>query len=248
MECRLLLRSSMALSNASPAPSNDELAIVATLDDMPRERLLHRGPRSVGDPDLLAIILGTGVRDHPVMEVATELVHTIGGVAAISRASPHEMAQVRGVGLARAARITAAFELGRRAVEITQHKPALSSAEDVYRCVAPRLAGLAQEVVLAIGVDIRNGVLDIVEIARGSGGHVEVEPRDVFRVLIRMGAAGGIVVHNHVGADPDPSDEDRELTERLREAGRFLGIPLIDHVIVCGTQFRSLAEWMGMDY
>jgi DNA repair protein RadC len=188
------------------------------------------------------------VRDRPVLAVAAELIQTIGGVAALSRASPHELAQVLGVGAARAARIAAAFELGRRAVELVHHRRQLGTAEDVYRCIAPRLVGVRQEVVFTIGVDVRNGMLDIVEIARGSVAHVEVQPREVFRPLVRMAAAGGVLAHNHPSGDPTPSRADRELTRRMREVGRLVGIPIIDHVVIGDGAYRSIAEWLGTDF
>jgi DNA repair protein RadC len=216
--------------------------------DRPRERLWRCGTQSLGEAELLALLLGTGVRSRPVLAVASELVQAVGGVGALSRASPHELAQILGIGAARAARIAAAFELGRRAVEVTQHRKLLGHADDVYRCVAPRLAALSQEVFIAIGVDVRNGMLDIVEVARGGLAHVDVHPREVFRPLVRMSAAGGVLVHNHPSGDPTPSREDRELTQRMREAGRILGIPIIDHVVVGDRSFRSMSEWMGTEF
>jgi DNA repair protein RadC len=216
--------------------------------ERPRERLLRCGTTELGDDELLALILGTGIRDHPARAVALELVRSAGGVGPLSRSSPRELAQIIGVGAARAARVAAAFEIGRRAVDAVQHRPTLGRAEDVFHCVAPRLAGLAQEVFISIGVDIRNGLLDVVEVARGTVAGVEVHPREVFRPLIRMAAAGGVLVHNHPSGDPTPSAEDLELTRRLREVGRVLGLPIIDHVIVGDRSFRSLAEWMGTEF
>lgn len=218
------------------------------LDDRPRERLWRTGTDALGDEDLLSILLGTGVRATPVRAVAAELVRSAGGVAILSRASPRELAQVHGVGAARAARVAAAFELGRRAVHAVQHRETVGRAEDVFRIVVPQLAGLAQEVFLAIGVDIRNGLLDVVEVARGTVNGVEVHPREVFRPLVRMAAAGAVLVHNHPSGDPTPSPEDLELTRRLREVGRVLGIPVIDHVVVADDSFRSIAEWMGTEF
>ncbi|HEU4728924.1 MAG TPA: DNA repair protein RadC [Kofleriaceae bacterium] len=241
----------MQVVHAIPHPDIEPISIaelVTEPTEKPRERLLRAGPHSLGDAELIALVLGTGVRHHPVLEVAAEMIHASGGVAALSRASPHELAQVLGVGHARAARIAAAFELGRRAVEIVQHRPHLGTAEDVYRCIAPRLVGVRQEVVFAIGVDTRNGMLDIVEIARGSVAHVEVQPREVFRPLVRMAAAGGVLAHNHPSGDPTPSRADRDLTRRMREVGRLLGIPIIDHVIIGDGAYRSIAEWMGTDF
>jgi DNA repair protein RadC len=221
------------------------MELVSPDADRPRERMLRRGAQSSSDEELLAILLGTGVRDHPAQMVAGELVRSAGGMAALSRASPRELAQVIGVGAARAARVAAAFELGRRAVEGVQHRESLSRPEDVFRIVSARLAGLAQEVFLVIGVDIRNHLLDVVEVARGTVAGVEVHPREVFRPLIRMAAAGGVLVHNHPSGDPTPSPEDGELTRRLREVGSLLGLPIIDHVVIGDRSFRSLAEWMG---
>lgn len=221
--------------------------LLADQTDRPRERLWRAGPQSLGDAELLALVLGTGVRDRPVLAVAADLVHTLGGVASLSRASPHELAQVTGIGAARAARIAAAFELGRRAVDVVHHRKLIGRAEDVYRCVSARLAGLSQEVFMVIGVDIRNGLLDVVEVARGTIAHVDVHPREVFRPLVRMAAAGGILVHNHPCGDATPSHHDVELTYRMRDIGRILGIPIIDHVVIGDRSFRSVAEWIGLD-
>ena len=215
--------------------------------DLPRERLLRRGAYGVGDEELLAVVLGTGVRAHSARSVAAALVRAAGGVAHLSRASPHELAQVVGVGAARAAQIAAAFELGRRAIEVAQHRDTLGHPEDVLRCVGPRLAGLAQEVFLALGIDSRNGLLEVVEVARGTVASVEVHPREVFRPLVRMAAAGAVVVHNHPSGDPTPSVEDVELTRRLRAAGEVLGIPIVDHVVIGDNSYISVAEWMGPD-
>ena len=224
----------------------DDIVPEATCE-RPRERLWRTGTDALGDEDLLAMVLGTGVRDRPVREVAAELVRAAGGVGALSRASPRELVQVSGVGTARAARVAAAFELGRRAVDAVHHRETVGRAEDVYRVVAPRVAGLAQELFIVIGVDIRNGLLDVVEVARGSVAGVEVHPREVFRPLVRMAAAGGVLVHNHPSGDPTPSPEDVELTRRLREVGRLLGIPIIDHVVIGDRAFRSIAEWLGTE-
>lgn len=216
-----------------------------TVVERPRERLWRRGTAALGDAELIAMLLGSGVRGRPAIDVALELVRSCGGVAAVSRASPRELAQISGIGTARATRVAAAFELGRRAVEIEQHRETIGRPEDVYRVVAPRLAGLTQEVFIAIGVDIRNGLLDIVEVARGTVTGVEVHPREVFRPLVRVSAAAGVLVHNHPSGDPTPSHEDIELTRRLREVGDVLGIPIIDHVVIGDHSFRSISEWLG---
>lgn len=211
-------------------------------DDRPRERLWRRGLTSIGDEELLAIMLGSGVRARPALAIAADLVRSSGGVVAVSRASLHELIQVTGIGSARAARIAAAFELGRRAVEAEQRRDVLGAPEDVFRIVAPRLAGLQQEVFFALGIDVRNRLLDVVEIARGTVHGVEVHPREVFRPLVRMAAAGAILAHNHPSGDPSPSEADIELTRRMRDVGELVGIPIVDHVVIGEAGFRSIAE------
>jgi DNA repair protein RadC len=196
--------------------------------------------------ELLSIVLGSGgARRRPTRDVAKNLVDTSGGVAALSRASPRELSLVTGVGSARAERVAAAFELGRRALAAEHHRELLARPDDVFRIVSPRVAGLAQEVFFVFGVDIRNGLLDVVEVARGSVHTVEVHPREVFRPLVRMAAAGGVLAHNHPTGDPTPSPEDLHLTQRLRAVGDMMGIPIIDHVVIGDGKFRSIAEWMG---
>lgn len=213
------------------------------LDDRPRERLWRRGLTSMGDEELLAIMLGSGMRSRPAKTIAADLMRSSGGVVAVSRASLHELRQVAGIGSARAARIAAGFELGRRALEAEQRRDVIGAPEDVFRIVGPRLLGVQQEVFFAIGIDIRNQLLDVVEVARGPVHGVEVHPREVFRPLVRMAAAGAILAHNHPSGDPTPSAADERLTERLREVGDLVGIPIIDHVVIGDAGFRSVAEW-----
>lgn len=216
-----------------------------SLPTAPRDRVWRTGTHTIGDGELLALLLGPGPRDHRAVISALEIVRSAGGLATLSRSSPRELAQIAGVGSARATRIAAAFELGRRAVELVRERPTMTSPADVHARIAPRLAGLAQEVFLVIGVDVRNGMLDIVECNRGHVSGVEVHPREVFRPLVRMAAAGGVLVHNHPSGDPTPSAEDVELTKRLRDVGQILGIPIIDHVVIGGSSYRSIAEWVG---
>ncbi|MCX5743335.1 MAG: DNA repair protein RadC [Proteobacteria bacterium] len=215
--------------------------------DLPRERLLRRGVAAASDEELLGLLIGTGVRDHPVRAIARAMLDASDGLPGVARASPRELAQIVGVGLARATRICAAFELGRRAVEAACDRSTVTRPADVFELVAPRLSGQKQEIFLVIGLDIRNQLLEILEVGRGSVHGVEVHPREIFRPLVRMAAAGGVLVHNHPSGDPTPSPEDIDLTRRLREVGTLVGIPIIDHVVVGGRQWRSLAETLGIE-
>lgn len=111
--------------------------------------------------------------------------------------------------------------------------------------VRPLIGHLQQEVFVVVCINIRNEILDVVEVARGTVHSVEVHPREIFRVAIRCAAAGIVLAHNHPSGDPTPSTEDIELTRRVRECGELMGIPVIDHVVVTERSHRSIFEWMG---
>ncbi len=212
----------------------------------PRERCYGAGPDDVSDAELIAVVLGTGIRGKSAVALAHELLAGSGSVAALGRARAQELARHVGIGRARAARLVAAFALGRRALTRDRLPGAtMVSANDVYRRVWPRLAGLEQEVFMMIALDARSAVIADVEVARGTLTGVEVHPREVFRPLIRVGAAAAIAVHNHPSGDPTPSAEDVALTERLRTIGGMLGIPIVDHVVVASRGCASVAGWLA---
>jgi DNA repair protein RadC len=212
----------------------------------PRERCYATGPDDVSDDELIAIVLGTGTRGKSAVMLAREVLDDLGGVSALGRALPATLARHTGIGRARAARLVAAFALGRRA--LTRARPRdnpIFTARDVYDLVWPQLAGVEQEVFMMIAMDARSLPIAEIQIARGSLTGVEVHPRECFRPLIRVGAAGAMAVHNHPSGDPTPSEADVALTGRLVEAGMLLGIPLVDHVVLSSGGFVSISEWLG---
>lgn len=214
---------------------------------MPRERLITHGGERISTVELLAVILGTGTRGRNVIALAQHIMQCVGGVARLAHTAPQELITIPGIGTARAARIAASFQISRRALE-AEAEPgghlAVSASGDIYRRVGPRLSGLDQEVFLALALDARNVITDIIEIARGSLTHVEVHPREVFRPLVRQAAASAILAHNHPSGDATPSDEDIRLTARLRAAGDIIGIPVLDHIIVGAGHYISMADYM----
>ena len=140
----------------------------------------------MSDAELIAIVLGTGTRARPVLDLAQGAVDALGGLVPLSRASPQELSGAVGLGAASAARLAAAFHLGRRAVErVRQRSQVLLHAEDVFQRLQPRLAGLVQEVFVVVAMNARGMVMQEVEIARGTVCRVDVHPREVFRPLIR---------------------------------------------------------------
>lgn len=154
------------------------------------------------------------------------------------------VAELRAAGVAprTADRVHAALQLSRQ-VRACEPRGVANSPEDAATRVRPLIGHLQQEVFMVICVDIRNQIIDIVEVGRGTVYSVEVHPREVFRPAIRCAAAGVILAHNHPSGDPTPSEEDIALTERLKECGKLLGIPVVDHVVVTDTRYRSIEEW-----
>jgi DNA repair protein RadC len=215
----------------------------ARLDRGAREKLSERGIDSLSDAELLALLLGTGTSEAPVSVLAERLLVQLGGLQKLSRASLGQLAAVRGVGSGKSARIAAGLELGRRvAARPLERGSRISSSEDVFRAFGPLLARQQHEELWAIALDARQRILSRIQLARGGLSTCPVSIADVFRPLIREGAAAMIVIHNHPSGAPDPSPEDLAFTERVAQAGELLGIFLLDHVIVAADGYFSCLD------
>jgi DNA repair protein RadC len=210
--------------------------------------MLYDGPEEVSDVELVSLVLGTGTKNVTVEAIAEDVLNAVGGLAPLARASPQDLMDIEGVGPAQAARLLAAVHLGRRALERAPPRPPpLASPEEVWQLVRPHITGLKQEVFIVIALDTRGAILLEEEVHRGSLTKVDVHPRDVFRALIAVSAACGIVVHNHPSGEVLPSKEDIDLTYRLKNCGHIVGIPIVDHVIVADDAYRSINEYLGVD-
>jgi DNA repair protein RadC len=212
--------------------------------DRPRERLWRVGGASLTGQELLAILLGTGCAGRDALALAGDVLARTGGSFRRLAARPGaELARVPGVGRAKAARVLAALELGRRAAAEAEPPPdRIAGPADVQRFYAPRLRDLAVEEFHVLALGSQSQVLGDLLITRGILNSSLVHPREVFRAAIAEAAAGIIVVHNHPSGDPTPSADDREVTRQLVEAGRLLDLPVYDHVIVGGARYVSFAE------
>jgi DNA repair protein RadC len=212
--------------------------------DRPRERLFRLGPAALTTTELVAIILSTGGAGRPVHDVAAGLL-SAGGPdwPDLLRRTPAELARTPGVGPAKAARVAAALELGRRLQEDRRaERFRIRVPGDVYRYLAPRLADLSAEEFHVLALDSQSGVLRDIPVTRGTLNSSLVHPREVFRGAIAEAAAGIVVVHNHPSGDPTPSADDRAVTRQLVEAGRILDLPVYDHVIIGRGRYVSFAE------
>jgi DNA repair protein RadC len=210
----------------------------------PRERALAEGVASLGDADLLAILLGTGLTGRPVALVAAGLLEAAGGLENLARLGPAAIAEHPGVGPAKAVRISASVELGRRcARRAARSGVALTSSAAVAARMAPELQSLTHEEMWVVCLDGRNQVRAARRVAQGGLHSCTVMPRDVLRAALYEAATAMVLVHNHPGDDPLPSVEDLAMTRRIADAGAMIGVPLVDHVILAPSgRYSSMLD------
>ena len=210
--------------------------------ERPRERLQKLGADALSAQEILALILGRGIAGESVMVTAQRLLSQFGNLKGIANASLEELSQVKGIGLAKASQIKAAFELASRLEGYSEagDKPLVKTPEEVVNLVRSRLKGKKKEYFLALLLDTRNQLIKVSEISVGSLDSSIVHPREVFKEAISASAASIIFVHNHPSGDPTASEDDIKLTKRLAEVGELMGIDVLDHIIIGDKIFLSL--------
>jgi DNA repair protein RadC len=210
---------------------------------LPLQRCLAGGEvRSLSDHDLLAIVIGSGTKNRNVMELSLGMLDTYGGLAGLAAAGIREIGQVHGIGLTKSVRIHSAFEMGRRVVTDPGKARHISNPGAVWELLIPLMACLEREEFRVLILNNKNNLLKNAVISVGTVSEAIVHPREVFRHAIREGGSGIIIAHNHPTGELVPSREDIATTERIRQAGAIVGIPLLDHVIITNTGYLSLKE------
>lgn len=208
-------------------------------DERPRERLVKFGEQALSAQELLQLILGRGVAGESVAVTAQKLLAQFGSLQKLAEASIEELSLIKGIGLAKAAQIKAAFEISRRlSTQIPSYKSKeLTDPEKVYRLIKSKLKDYHKEHFYIIALNSRNH--SIAEVSIGSLNASIVHPREVFAEAIKSKAASVIFAHNHPSGDPEPSEDDLVLTKKLVESGKILGIEVADHIIIAKDGFFS---------
>ena len=210
--------------------------------ERPRERLAKMGADSLSEIELLAILLRTGSGKHSALDLAALLLDRFGNLARIDQASIEELCEVIGIGPAKATELKAALELGRRMLRENAETETMDSSYKIFTYFRAHLGTDEQENFHILLLNIKNKIIRDVQATRGTIESSLVHPREAFKDAIRNSAASVIFIHNHPSGDPNPSQDDILLTNRLVEVGKILGIPVLDHIIITRNDFYSFAD------
>lgn len=202
-------------------------------NDRPRERLLRLGPQALSDAELLALFINTGTKGENALQIGERLLREHRSLRHLSRMEPAVLTGIKALGPAKAAKLAAAFEIGRRAARETAERDImLDSPLGVYEFAAPEMQALSYESVRLIMLTTKMTLLRMDELFRGSLNECSASPRELLRKALVHNAFAIILLHNHPSGDPTPSDADRRITRRLRDAAATMDIPLQDHIII----------------
>ena len=211
--------------------------------DRPREKLERLGPTGLGDNELLALVLGGGVRGSGALELANRVIAFAGGLDGLTRAAVSDLRRVRGVGRARAAQVIAAIEFGRRTlVRDTEERPRFTTPPSMAAYLLPLYGASPVEQFGLVMLDTKARIIRTKLVSVGSIDSTIVHPREVFREAAAGAAASIILFHNHPSGDPTPSKDDLVLTARMIHAGEIMGIDVVDHIILADQCYYSLLE------
>lgn len=212
-------------------------------EERPRERFLQDGPQSLSNQELLALLLRTGSKEESVLQLSNRLIKAFEGLRLLKEASVEEMTEIKGIGEAKAIQILASVELGRRIHKLNdQDRYVIRSPEDGANYCMEEMRFLSQEHFVCLYLNTKNQVLHKRTVFIGSLNASIVHPREVFKEAFRRSAASIICLHNHPSGDPSPSREDIEVTKRLVECGKIMGMEVLDHIIIGEHKYVSLKE------
>lgn len=200
--------------------------------ERPREKLAQLGPAALSNAELMALFIASGTKNRSAIAIGHDLIAKYGSMSALGATPVSELAKEPGLGMAKASKLAAAFELGVRVARERVHSSPLDTPERIHEIFGPQLAHLAQEQVLVIPVDSRLRHMGTSVVSVGTVNESSAHPREILRPVITRGAYGFILVHNHPSGDPSPSRADESITRRVAEAATLMQLRFLDHVII----------------
>lgn len=220
------------------------MALIAELNEneKPREKALRYGLRCLSTAELLALILRTGTKGQSVLETAEQLLKKSKGISGIQRMSVNELASIRGISKVKAVELAACFEISRRALcETAMESDVMNSPQEIVRWLQSEIGNEVQEKFMVLYLDTHNRIISWRVLFVGTINQSAVYPREIFREALLCGSTHVILVHNHPAGDLTPSMNDIAMTQRMMEAGRLMGVRVLDHLIVTSSGWYSIA-------
>ncbi len=214
------------------------------VEDRPRERLWQKGPSSLSDAELIAILIGSGTRNKSAVDLAHELLALAdNSLPELGKLSVSGIKKLKGIGEAKAVTIAAALELGRRRkMAEAAENPQIRSSADVFNIFSPLMEDLPHEEFWILFLNRANKVQGRMKISQGGVSGTVTDVRIVMKKAIETLASGLVICHNHPSGNNSPSDADIRITQKIKEAGALMDIQLLDHLIICGKNYYSFAD------
>ena len=213
-------------------------------EERPVEKLLISGPESLNNAELLAIILRTGTKEENIITLSNRIISELDGLEGLLDAGIEEITKIKGIKNKKASQILAVGELVRRISKdvLLKERNKISSPNDIAKILMKDMVFLKQEVLKLVMLDTKNNIIGLKDVFVGSLNTSIVHPREIFKEALKRSSSSIIVCHNHPSGDPTPSKEDIDITIRLKECGKIIGIDLLDHLIIGKNRYVSLKE------
>jgi DNA repair protein RadC len=214
------------------------------LDDRPREKLVAKGKQALSDAELIAILIGSGNREESAVGLSKRILKSVeGNINSLAKLSIEKLIEFKGIGEAKAIGIITALELGkRRQLEIALEKPKITSSKNVFNLMQPIIGDIEHEEFWVLFLNNSNKVLAKTQISKGGLTATIVDVRLLFKRALEFTSVGVIVCHNHPSGKLEPSNADKQITQKIKQAGVTLDIKLLDHLIVTQKSYFSFAD------
>jgi DNA repair protein RadC len=210
-------------------------------DNRPRERFLRHGPEALSDAELFAIILRTGSKNENVIDMSNRLIAEY-SLSNLFQCSLAELQKIRGIGPSKAMQLLAISELNKRISLAKNPIKKITCAKDVFDIYHARLRDEKQEHFIVLMLNTKNHIIGESTATKGLLDSSIIDPREVFKMPLKNSSSKIILIHNHPSGDPEPSQEDLEITQKLIDSGKLLSIQVLDHVIIAKDDYWA---WKG---